>query len=38
MTNPCSFDDLRATLQRRVDPLPDYRKGHNTRYRIQDAA
>ena len=32
MTNPLRCDDLRLALPRRVDPLADYRKGHNTRY------
>jgi len=38
MTNPLHFDDLRAILQQRVDPLPDCRKGRNTQYRMPDAA
>jgi hypothetical protein len=38
MTNPLRFDDLRNTLQRQVEHLPDCRKGQNTRYRLQDAA
>lgn len=38
MATPLRFDDLRDALQRRVEQLPDERTGHNTRYRMQDAA
>ena len=38
MTNPLHFDDLRAMLQKRVDQLPDCRKGRHTPYRMSDAA
>ena len=38
MTNSLRFEDLRAVLQPRVEPLPDCRKGRNTQYRMPDAA
>jgi hypothetical protein len=38
MTTPLRFEDLQAILQQRVEQLPDRRKGHNTQYRMSDAA
>jgi hypothetical protein len=38
MTSLLRFDALRAVLQQRVEPLPDCRKGRNTRYRMPEAA
>jgi hypothetical protein len=37
MTNPLTFDALQAIFHRHIDQLSDYRKGHNTQYRIRDA-
>jgi len=38
MTSPFTFDALQAIFHSHLAPLSDYRKGHNTQYRIQDAA
>ena len=38
MPNLLTFDALQAILHRHITQLSDYRKGHNTQYRIQDAA
>ena len=38
MTTPLRFEDLQAILPQRVEQLPDRRKGHNTQYRMSDAA
>jgi hypothetical protein len=38
MTTPITFDALRSILTQRMAQLPDYRKGSNTQYSIQDAA
>ena len=38
MTSPLTFDALQAILHSHLAQLSDYRKGHNTQYRIQDAA
>jgi hypothetical protein len=38
MTTPRCCEALRALLQRWVEPWPDRRPGHKTRYQMQDAA
>jgi hypothetical protein len=38
MSKTLGFDQLVAALHKRLDQLPDHRRGHNTIYEIKDAA